>query len=795
VDITCFLSPVAIKTSTRSAMRTFASVAIHTAVRAILFAASTAALFGSAASYAQEHSAASGEPVRVASAGDGNALENVTVTARRREENAQDVPIPIAAVTGAALESFGQFRLEELNQRLPSTNVFFQNPRQTSIAVRGLGNNLANDALESSVGVYLDNVYLGRPGMANLDLIDIEQVALLRGPQGTLFGKNTTAGVLNISTRRPTFEPEAIVESSVGNDSYWQVRGAFSGPLTQTFAARVSAAKTSRDGYIKAPLLGTELNETQREGVRAQLLWQPSENFDLRLIADYNREDSDCCAGVIKDLGPNNGAAYLARIAATGAIYQFDPDYATVYINSYQHMSVDQGGYSAETNWNLGFGKLTSITAYRYWEFEPFNDADGTSLSAILTAAQLVDDEQWSQEIRWASPSGETIEYVAGLYYFYQTQSNLQRTQYGPDAGLWLLRPQFNDGYSATEASLHTRSGSLFAQATWNVTDQLSFTGGLRGTTEQKNTSVHRLTPTGPNPAIVTLLPEYISGDLERTDDNVSALVSASYKFTPDVLTYVSVSRGSKSGGINPAVPPTVAGGLPINESLFIEPETATDYELGVKTSFWGNRVQLNSNLYWIDVKDYQAARSAIINGVSTQTLGNIGGVRSRGVEAEISAAPAAGLSIALAASYNDAEYVDYKNAPCPAERAPATICDLTGEGVHLAPKWIVNPSVSYERPIGGLTAFTNVNYAWRSEFYGSSDSSQLTWLDAYGVLNARVGVRGALGTDNEWSVALWANNALDEAYFQSLNRGASGEYAGYPGMARTYGATVRVDF
>jgi iron complex outermembrane receptor protein len=765
-------------------------------VRRIMRATSIAA--ACSAGFCNAHAAdvaSNATSIRLADvSGESSGITTVTVTARRREENIQDVPIPIAALGGDVLEKGGQFRLEDLNQRLPSTNVFVTNPRQTSIAVRGLGNNLANDALESSVGVYLDNVYLGRPGMANFDLVDIDQVALLRGPQGTLFGKNTTAGVLNISTRKPSFTPEATIETTAGDDSYWQVRGAINGPLSEHLAGRLSAVKTYRDGYINAPLLGNELNESNREGVRGQLLWDASDDLQVRFIGDYNHESSDCCVSVIKTLGANNGAAYLARIAATGAQFNFDPNYRTVYLNSQPHMNVKQGGYSVEANWQIGESTLTSISAYRYWDFEPSNDADGTSLNAITNAAQLVNDEQWSQELRWASASGRTVEYVAGLYYFYQAQDNTQFTQYGPDAGIWLGRPAFNNGYSQTDADLHARSSSLFGQATWNITDAFSLTGGLRYTTEKKNTVIHRLAPTGTNPAIALALPEYYSGDLERTDDSVSALLSASYKLSPDVLLYASASRGVKSGGVNPAVPPSVPGGLPINSALFIEPETALDYELGLKSSLLANRVQLNANLFWTDVEDYQSTLSGIVSGVSTQVLSNVGAVRTRGVEIDVTAKPLEGLTLALSTSFNDAIYADYKNGPCAAEKPAAASCDLTGERVYLAPRWIANPSVDYEHKIGALTAFTNVNYAWRSSYLGSSDSSQLAELDSFGILNARIGVRGAFRDKSQWSIALWANNALDETYFQSLSRGGNGEYVGNIGLPRTYGATVRID-
>jgi iron complex outermembrane receptor protein len=178
-------------------------------------------------------------------------LDEVIVSARRRDEDAQNVPVPIAAVSGAALEHSGQYRLEDLNAQLPSTNVEFANPRQSSIAVRGLGNNPANDALESSVGGYLDNVYLGRASMANMDLIDIDQVALLRGPQGTLFGKNTTAGVLNIKTREPSFKPETQAEASIGNEGYYQLRASTTGALvddTLAQRARQTLRRRRSDG-------------------------------------------------------------------------------------------------------------------------------------------------------------------------------------------------------------------------------------------------------------------------------------------------------------------------------------------------------------------------------------------------------------------------------------------------------------------------------------------------------------------------------------------------------------------
>src|SRR5882724_5567317 len=362
-------------------------------MRGYPFALLGATLLAASTVWAEENTAAPDSSANV----DTGQIESVTVSARRREERAQDVPIPIATVSGDSLERIGRFRLENLNQSLPSTNIQFNNPRQASIAVRGLGNNPANDALESSVGVYLDNVYLGRASMANLDLIDVDQIALLRGPQGTLFGKNTTAGVLNLTTQQPTFQPEFKIETSAGDYGYYQVRGAASGPLVDdTLAGRISVSRSHKDGFVDDITDGRELNGYNRDGVRGQLLYKPTSTFSLRLIGDYNRENSDCCVSALYNTGPNNGRVYLDFINSIGASIVQDPDYRKVTIDSYQHMQVNQGGVSAEANWQLGDYRLTSISAYRNWRFIPTNDADGTNLNAITNAGQAVNDEQYS---------------------------------------------------------------------------------------------------------------------------------------------------------------------------------------------------------------------------------------------------------------------------------------------------------------------------------------------------------------------------------------------------------------
>ena len=723
-------------------------------------------------------------------------IEAVTVSARRVSENVQSVPIPIAVVSGNTLENAGQFRLEELNQRLPSTNVQFGNPRQTSVAVRGLGNNPANDALESSVGVFLDNVYLGRPGMANVDLFDLEQVALLRGPQGTLFGKNTTAGVLNLQTRLPTFQPEYRFEASGGNYGFYQVRGSASGPLYgDVLAGRVSVARSRQDGFVEDITDGRDLNGFNRDGVRGQLLFEPTDNFSLRLIGDYNRENSDCCASALYSAGPNGGAVYLNFIRNIGATVVLDPDYRKVTLNSYQHMEVNQGSGSAEANWQIGEYKLTSISAYRNWRFIPTNDGDGTNLNAITNAGQGVKDEQWTQELRFATPTGRAVQTVVGLYYFYQHQDNFTYTYYGPDAGAYTGRAFFNNATSTVSQFLGTNSAAAFAQSTWNITDSWSLTGGLRETYEAKFTRVHRNPATGAS-TFQAAFGVYDSGKLTRYDTNTSALASLSYGFTNDILGFVSVSKGAKAGGINPTVP---SAGL-TTASLYVDPEKVVDYEVGFKSTLFERRLQVNANLFLTNVTDYQATQLEESSpGVFVQALSNIGKVRSRGAELEVQAVLVAGLHLSLSSSYNDATYISYSNAPCSAEGLAAgrTVCDLTGSQVVGAPKWVVGPGVEFDHTIfDGLEGFVGADYSWRSSFFGSADNSELARVESYGLLNLRAGVNGEWGR-NKWSVWAWANNATDKIYTMGGLSAATAtlQYAEFPGQPRTVGATVRLEF
>lgn len=766
-----------------------------------------ALLLAGGASWTQGY-AADGAPPAPASSGntlaESSQLETVTVTTRRREESSQDVPTPMTVVSGQALESQRVYRIQDLQQVVPSVNVAYMHARQSSVSIRGLGNNPASDGLEGSVGLYIDNVYLGRPGMAVFDLMDIEQLEVLRGPQGTLFGKNTTAGVINISTRAPTFTPERSIETSVGEDGYFQTKGTISGPLNDELAGRFSAYRTRSDGDIKNELNGHDLNGGSRDGFRGQLLYKPNESFNLRWIGDYNEEDSSAGTRVLYSTGPTiNGVnLYSSRAAAAGATL-VNGSHRKVNLDNDQRVTVHQGGTSVEANWTMPNDfTLTSISSYRWWNFTPRND-DGLNVPANYNSGISVEDKQYSQEFRLASPKGEFFDYVLGAYYFGNNLDNKLFSNYGPQADIWNGTPAgaLANVNSIGNGHIKTDSFALFAQGTWHLTERLDFTAGVRGTYEEKSAWVTRDSPEGG--ASVTgaaaaarrgRAGAYDSGDLTQYSSSPSGLLNLSYRFTDDLLGYATLSHGEKSGGVNLVVGSAPTAGT---DSLLIGTERANNAELGFKSTLWDRRLQLNANLFWTQVNSYQTNAYDSYNRV--QYLTNAGSVRSRGVEFESTLIPLRGLTLNINGSYNDVSYLSYKDAPCPPEvslvpGSPAS-CDLSGHQVVGASKWIGNANGEYKWNLSnGFEEYVTASYAIRSKAVGTVVDSDYGQLPSYALVNLSTGLRGDFN-QGQWDVSLWVKNVFDKTYYTTLWSADNSGYEGLLGTPRTLGVTGRYDF
>ena len=731
------------------------------------------------------------------------ALEKITVTARRREEDVQDVPTPITTLSGATLEDQRVYKVQDLQQVLPSVNVAYIHARQSSVAVRGIGNNPASDGLEGSAGIYLDNIYLGRPGMAVFDLLDVEQLELLRGPQGTLFGKNTTAGVINISTRQPTFTPERTLEISGGQRGYYQGKGTVSDALTDSVAGRFSFYRTHEDGYIHNEHDNRKFVGGKREGVRGQLLFEPTEDFNARWITDYNQENSTNGVWALYGVADR----FRVRADLIGAKPQYDVKKRKVNIDGKQGVNVWQGGTSLEANWNLASGhQFTSISGYRYWHFIPRNDTDLTDVSAVLHSGVEVHDRQFSQEFRLASPTDGRFDYVLGAYWFRQNLGNKTVQSYGPKADLFITGNNagiFNNVYSQTNGKINTDSFALFGQANWHLTDKLDLTVGLRGTYEEKQARINRFAPHGGaalSPALEAVRERQMgalkTGNFGLHNASPSGLISLSYHLNDQVMVYTSVAHGEKSGGVNLVAPSYGFG----SDSLVVGPERANDAELGIKTTLNGGRLLLNGNLFWTGIHGYQATtlthNSQSLTSVSV--LSNTGSVRSRGLEFEATYRPLDGLTLNANGSFNDVTYLSFKNAPCPGEIStvnPAAVCDLTGKRVVGASRWIGNLYGEYQWQIShGLRPYVNAGYAYRSAAEGTLDNSRLSRIDGYSLVNASLGVRRAL-SNGELDASLWVKNATDRHYYLTAFAMMNGSYTASVGQPRTVGASLRYDF
>lgn len=729
----------------------------------------------------------------------GPSIAEVIVTARKRPEAARDVPVSLSVRSGEQLERALVQRVQEIAPTVPNLAVSVLSPRQASVAIRGIGRNPANDGLEGSVGVFLDGVYLARPGMAVADFIDLERIEVLRGPQGTFFGKNATAGVLSFETRSPTDAFEAYAQASLGNASFQQLHGAVSGPLTDDWSARLTALMTRRDGFVSSSR--GDLGEFNRNAVRAQLAWRPSESFDLRLTADYSDQDEDGAgvvlvhSGVTMEDGSTRPNSFLDRTARAGYTPEFEPFARRNTGDAEQRVRSEQGGFAVHARWGLGDHTLTSITAWRMWNSRPRSDGDHTPLDIQPELHFEVSDEQVTSELRLASPDEGVFDYQVGLFVFGQNLRSDFVIRYGEHAADFAqagLPARALDGFGVrTRGHPRTRSAAVFSHLNWDLTPRLALSGGLRWTTEEKQASIQR-THSGGAPLLPTddaarSFRERLGSRAviapEIDEDFTSGSVSLSWRFAPQTLTYLSVSRGAKSGGVNVAIPPSG-----IDQTL--DPEVATSFEVGLKQS-WLNAV-LELTAFDMRIDDYQATVRDPFRAATF--LANAGEVRTRGVELEGAWTPAANLQLNLAAGFAQAEFESFRQAACPPETVGRTACDLSGERVPGAPPWTVALSAAYEFPFGSANeAF--VEGEWFHAARYQMELSRYTTIRSYDVLNARIGVRNRSARCEAW---LWIRNALDEDYYALLSAGGafnSGVVYGLTADPRTYGLSVRLNY
>ncbi len=747
-------------------------------------------------------------------------LAEVLITARRRTEEVQKVPIPISVVGGPRIEEAGTFNVNRVKELVPTVQLYSSNPRNTTLNIRGLGSTfgLTNDGIDPGVGFYVDGIYYARAAATTLDFIDIEQIEVLRGPQGTLFGKNTTAGAFNISTRMPSFKPEGTIELSYGNYGFVQAKASISGPLSEKLAARVSFSGTQRNGTIEDISAQKYINDLNNLGLRGQLLYSPNSKIEILLSGDASSQRPDGYAQVVAGVVETQRAAYrqFDQIIA-------DLGYELPSRNAFDRVvdhdtpwrsKNDLGGVSLNADVQLGTGTLTSTTAWRYWNWGPSNDRDFTGLSVLSLSQAPSRHEQFSQEIRYAGDFSEKLSGVFGVFYLSQ---NLKTSPYhteesgdaqwrfsqNTDSPLWAT-PGLLEGYGIrTISTLESVGAAVFGQLDWAITDKLHFLPGIRFNYDKKDVDYDRQTYGGletDDPALLAIKrsvysPQSFVAHVE--DQNLSGQATLAYQVSEKINTFGTFSTNYKPVGVNLGGLPT-ASGQPMLELAEVKPEYVKHYELGIKTSP-SKGSTLNLVFHHTNIQDYQTLVQTAEVGVNRGYLANADEVRVIGFEMDGNVRLSSALTINGALAFTDAIYVSFPNAPVPLEETGGEFAfkDISGGDLPGVSKWAGSFGAEYSKTAKFFekqgSFFLASDLFFRSRFSSSPSPSQYLNVEGYALVNARLGFRVKSGL----SAFLWARNLLNQDYYEQLlpASGNAGHYAAVLGDPQTYGVTLKYAF
>jgi iron complex outermembrane receptor protein len=748
-------------------------------------------------------------------------LSEVVVTARRRSETAQDVPIPIAIVSGPVVEAAGAFNVNRVKELVPSVQLYSSNPRNTTLNIRGLGSTfgLTNDGIDPGVGFYVDGVYFARPAATTLDFIDIEQIEVLRGPQGTLFGKNTTAGAFNIRTRPASFTPGATLEVSYGNYGFVQAKSSITGPLSKKFAARLSFSGTQRDGTLYNVVTQKHVNDLNNLGLRGQLLYEPNNNLSVTLTGDLSKQHPEGYAQVVAGVVTTKRAPYRQFdqiIADLGyELPSRNPFDRKIDHDTQWRSGNELGGVSVNVDAKIGKGTLTSTTAWRFWNWDPSNDRDFTGLSVLRKSQATSRHENWSQEIRYAGDISKKLSGVIGVFaigqdlktdpvHIEESGDSQWRFSQSTTSDKWAT-PGLFDGYGIkTKSSLKSLGAAVFGQLDWAITKKLHLLAGGRYNYDKKEVDFDRKTYGGldtDDPDLIALKKLVYTDQAFKADvdeSNFSGQVTVSFKPAKTINTFGTFSTSYKPVGVNLGGLPTQSGEILIDLAR-VKPEYVKHFELGVKTSPSPNST-LNLVVHNTNITDYQTQVQTAEVGVNRGYLANAEEVRVRGAELDGNVRPNKHFSFYGAVSYTDGIYESFKNAPVPLEETggPNAFKDISGEELPGISKWAGSLGGEFTTTGGQLLGnkgkfFIALDGYYRSSFSSSASPSKYLNVDAYALANGRIGFRASEGI----SVTIWGRNLFDKDYFEQLlpAAGNAGHYAGVLGDPRTYGVTVRYTY
>lgn len=752
---------------------------------------------------------------------DSRRLNTVTVTAQRVEQNLQDVPISITAISGDALEGRLIDGFDQLQYVAPGLSFNAGvNARQSASTIRGIGTSLFNIGVEGSVAIVVDGVVMGREGAGIFDFSDVERVEVLRGPQGTLFGKNASAGVISIVTRRPTDTLSARFSAAYGSFDETNLSASVSGPVSDTVSLRLSGYSNRRDGYItnvNPAATQDKINERDEYGVRGSVEIDVSDTFDLVIGADYASRDEAAGALTLRSASAGGAGTGLLGfgiplIGARSAALGITPGPENQEIGSEGLFLSDMETYGGFVEASKMFGEyeLVSLTAQRSWKSYDVNDADLIGLPLLALNSGDLDQSQFSQEFRLVSPRDRDLTYTLGAFYFDQSidQANTQSGTAGLDL-LGVLPAGLLLGTDLA-SRLEETNLAVFGQAEYSVTDRFSLLGGLRLLRSELSASQSRSVTQGSVGPFAgqNVTPAPLSGDVK--DTALVWRVGGQYHVNDNVNLFATLTRGYKSAGIvtGLTINATQAGGTILPT---VDPEIPTQLEAGIRAASADGRWITNLTAFRSEIEDFQA--QALVpgpSGTSIFSVTNAGTVETYGLEGEITLLPIDGLTLSTAFAYTNATFDEFPEAPCYAlQPVGPSACidpdgdgrgnyqDLAGKDLASSPDWVVNALARYDFPLTqAMNAFAQVGVQYRSDAISSNTNDPRTVLDSYTLVDAQLGVRF---WDDRATFSLFGRNLTDEKFVEAIVGQAfdTGGYAQFLTFEseQTFGARLSVEY
>jgi iron complex outermembrane recepter protein len=766
-----------------------------------------------------------GNPAFAQSADDAEvSAADIVVTAQKREEKLQDIPLAVSVVGGAAIANNGGITLENAQYLVPSLNFRKSGTSlNQALFLRGVGTINFSIAAEPSVAAVLDGVVLSRAGEGFTDLFDVERIEVLRGPQGTLFGKNASAGVVSIVTKRPTADFGATVEASYFTKNEYRGRATVNAPLGDHVRSRFTGFYGSYDGNVFNQTTGNKVNGYKHYGVRGAIEADLGETVTLTLRGDYRKANDDCCAEIIGTT-PTNAAALA--LAGTG----FNAEASRIIRQNLVTATKEKSwGVSLQADVELGDHTLTSITSYRGWDNTEIRDGDWLD-RPYVGLNQLHDNgpqksKTFSQEVRIASPTGKFLEYVIGAYY---SKADSDRTfsrsvvtcsaSTLPAVVAGLTPCSTAPGVSTITTPFGSadfgssfKNLSVFGQATLNLSDSIRFIGGLRYTHDKLDVDhIRRTTLAGPgiqpsfdagvyNNGQVAVLPAtgFVAGVSNgipfrtgTTNNNLSGKAAVQVDISDNNMAYASYTRGYKGPAYNIFYNLTTIG------TGVIAPETVNAFEVGLKNTFLNGDLIVNLAGYYAKYNNYQANSPDFVAGVRTTRLTNAGTVSTQGFEIDFVARPTRSFSLTGGLAYNKARVVDFRLPP----GADATQLIAKGTPLANAPDWKMSLGANYIWETGGIANLDlNAQIAMQSDqIYELSPSPVVrrgSTVDGYATVDLSVALVDA---NDVWRVALQVKNLFDKGFASSIVSGGPGGAFRYiiPREAdRYFGITAKINF